>query len=205
MDKLRRVYARTASSLRVEVAPLIVVRRAPASCYCCVASFDRARSFPHRPQNSGPGYPNALASLMMVIAETPTISTVEEMAQKIDVFLLQCRIARLHSDVQAWFALVVVKEHAMVALRIAALVLGVTLGVAASWVGFWGVAAEDNSPPPVGPHRHYTVTDGSGKVYIGPNFCDNDVTSQGFAAFHHKVHIAMLPSDEDVVVLSEGC
>jgi hypothetical protein len=92
----------------------------------------------------------------------------------------------------------------MVVLRIAALVLGVTLGVAASWMGFWGVAAEDNSPPLVGPHRHFTLTDG-GKVYIGPNFCDNDVTSQGFAAFHDKVHMELLPSLNDVVVLSEGC
>jgi hypothetical protein len=89
-------------------------------------------------------------------------------------------------------------------LRIAALALGITLGVGASWMGFWGVAAEDNSPPPVGPHRHYTVTDGQ-KVYIGPNFCDNAATEQGFAAFHHKVHIAVRPSLNDVVVKSEGC
>jgi hypothetical protein len=101
-----------------------------------------------------------------------------------------------------WLA--VQKEFPLTKLRVAALALGITLGVGASWMGFWGVAAEDNSPPPVGRHRHYTVTDGT-KTYVGPNFCDNAATDQGFYAFHLNVHVALLPSLNDVVVQSEGC
>jgi hypothetical protein len=83
-------------------------------------------------------------------------------------------------------------------LRVAALALGITLGVGASWTGFWGVAAEDNNPPsPEGlrPHRHFTLKDDGEKVYVGPNFCANAATEQGWAAYHDKVHITAIGLD----------
>jgi hypothetical protein len=64
------------------------------------------------------------------------------------------------------------------------------------------VAAEDNSPPIVGRHRHFTLGEDGTKTYIGPNFCDNAATDQGFAAFHQNVHIAVIGLDN---VLGEPC
>jgi hypothetical protein len=87
-------------------------------------------------------------------------------------------------------------------LRIAALALGITLGVGASWVGFWGVAAEGNSPPLLSAHRHYTLGEDGTKTYVGPNFCENAATDQGFAAFHQNVHAAVIGQDN---VLGEKC
>jgi hypothetical protein len=85
------------------------------------------------------------------------------------------------------------KEFPLAKLRIAALALGITLGVGASWMGFWGVAAEDNNPPSpenLVPHRHFTFKDdGVTKVYVGPNFCANAATEQGWAAYHYNVHV----------------
>jgi hypothetical protein len=94
------------------------------------------------------------------------------------------------------------KEFPLAKLRLAALALGITLGVGASWMGFWGVAAEDNSPPIVVRHRHYKLAEDGTKTYVGPNFCDNAATDQGFAAFHQNVHIAVIGLDN---VLGEPC
>jgi hypothetical protein len=33
------------------------------------------------------------------------------------------------------------------------------------------------------------VNAGGSKVYVGPDFCGIDAEAQGFAAFHHKVHV----------------
>jgi hypothetical protein len=85
-------------------------------------------------------------------------------------------------------------------LRIAALALGITLGVGASWMGFWQAQA-DNDARPVLPHRHYVIEDGV-KEYIGPNFCVNGSTSQGFYNFHWNVHLNMT---DDLEVKREDC
>jgi hypothetical protein len=91
-------------------------------------------------------------------------------------------------------------------LRIAALALGITLGVGASWMGFWGVAAEDNNPPSpdgVVPHRHFTLKDDGAKVYVGPNFCANAATEQGWAAYHWNVHRAQAGIINEII--AERC
>jgi hypothetical protein len=85
-------------------------------------------------------------------------------------------------------------------LRIAALALGLTLGIVASGMGLWQAQA-DNDAPIVGPHRHYVIEDGV-KEYIGPNFCDNERNSQGFYNFHANVHLNMT---DDRDVRFEGC
>ena len=66
-----------------------------------------------------------------------------------------------------------------------------------------GVGVVQADPPaPVGAHRHFITDSAGNKVYVGPNFCDIDATAQGFAGFHHKVHL----TDPGLVdVLSEGC
>jgi hypothetical protein len=82
--------------------------------------------------------------------------------------------------------------------RIAALIFGVTIGT--SLVLGSGAALADK-PTPVNAHRHYIMVNGA-KVYIGPNFCDIDALAQGFAAFHHHVHL----TDPGLIdVLSEPC
>jgi hypothetical protein len=85
-------------------------------------------------------------------------------------------------------------------LRVAALTLGLALGIVASGMGLWQAQA-DNDALPVPAHRHFIFEDGV-KEYIGPNFCDNDRTSQGFYNFHWNVHRNM---KDDLDVLAEGC
>ena len=63
-------------------------------------------------------------------------------------------------------------------------------------------SASAEAPSPVGAHRHYIFAADGSKVYVGPNFCDIDAAVQGFAGFHHKVHL----TDPGLVdVRSEGC
>jgi len=82
--------------------------------------------------------------------------------------------------------------------KLTALLVGVTVGTAVA-LGSGVVSAE--RPGPVGAHRHFIVENGV-NVYVGPNFCDVDAAEQGFAGFHHKVHI----TDPGLVdVMSEGC
>ena len=56
-------------------------------------------------------------------------------------------------------------------------------------------------PGLVAAHRHYVIQEDGSKLYIGPNFCTNAATDQGFAAFHQNVHAADISLD----VWSEGC
>ena len=57
-------------------------------------------------------------------------------------------------------------------------------------------------PAPVQPHRHYTMTASGQKVYVGPNFCDNEKAAQGLAGFHHEVHVKDPGLNN---IQSEGC
>ena len=79
----------------------------------------------------------------------------------------------------------------MTGLRIAALLLGITIGLevtAMSGIMISRHVAAD-SPAPVPPHRHYKYTASGEKLYVGPNFCTNAATAQGFYAFHKNVHL----------------
>jgi hypothetical protein len=87
----------------------------------------------------------------------------------------------------------------MTGLRIAALLLGITVGL--------GVMATSgrvtaDSPAPVPPHRHYKLLASGEKVYVGPRFCDNIAASQGFYRFHQRVHLTD-PGINDIK--SESC
>jgi hypothetical protein len=67
----------------------------------------------------------------------------------------------------------------------------VTIGVtaaAAPGIAIFGHVTADQ-PAPVCPHRHYKLTNDGEKVYIGPNFCSNAATAEGFSAFHYNVHL----------------
>lgn len=84
--------------------------------------------------------------------------------------------------------------------RLIALFTGLALGVGVAVAG--SLSVEADRPAPVGAHRHYVETSSGGKVYIGPNFCEVNASAQGFAAFHHKVHL----TDPGIVdVRSEPC
>ena len=63
-------------------------------------------------------------------------------------------------------------------------------------------------------HRHYILTDETdptSKVYVGPNFCDNENTGIGFEQFHLNVHKsnptlkAFEMPNNPVKLLSESC
>ena len=82
--------------------------------------------------------------------------------------------------------------------HLAALALGTTLGIGFI-LGSGAISAQ--KPTPVAAHRHFIVVNEE-KVYLGPNFCDLDAAEQGFAGFHHKVHLTD-PGINDVD--SEGC
>jgi hypothetical protein len=87
----------------------------------------------------------------------------------------------------------------MTGLRIAALLIGITIGlgvIATSGMMMFGHVAAD-SPAPVPPHRHYKFTAGGEKVYVGPNFCTSAATAEGFYAFHRNVHL-MDPGINDI-------
>lgn len=85
--------------------------------------------------------------------------------------------------------------------RLIALLVGFVVGLGAV-VSSGGFDAEAGRPELVRAHRHYVINAGGSKVYIGPNFCENLAADQGFAAFHHKVHV----KDPGLVdVLSEPC
>lgn len=85
-------------------------------------------------------------------------------------------------------------------IRLIALLVGVALGVGPAVAG--ALSVEADKPPPVGAHRHYQVTSSGAKAYIGPDFCEVNASAQGFAAFHHKVHVT---DPGSVDVLSEPC
>jgi hypothetical protein len=74
----------------------------------------------------------------------------------------------------------------MTGLRIAMLLLGITIGI-----GFMAVSRHvaADTPTPVTAHRHFKISDTGEKIYVGPNFCDNDATGDGFANFHRNVHL----------------
>jgi hypothetical protein len=79
----------------------------------------------------------------------------------------------------------------MTGLRLAALLLGITIGlevVAMSGIMIARHVAAD-SPQPVSPHRHYKLSASGEKIFVGPNFCTNAATAQGFDAFHRNVHV----------------
>jgi hypothetical protein len=44
-------------------------------------------------------------------------------------------------------------------------------------------------PASVPAHRHYKYSGSGEKVYVGPNFCDNAATKNGFSNFHRNVHL----------------
>ena len=92
----------------------------------------------------------------------------------------------------------------MTGLRIAALLLGITIGLevtAMSGIMISRHVAAD-SPAPVLPHRHYKYTASGEKLYVGPNFCANAATRQGFYAYHRNVHLTD-PGINDI--RSESC
>jgi hypothetical protein len=91
----------------------------------------------------------------------------------------------------------------MTGLRIAALLLGFIIGlevIAMSGIMIPRHVAAD-SPAPVAPHRHYEITASGEKVYVGPNFCDNATTAQGYHAFHRNVHLM----DPGINYMTEPC
>ena len=83
--------------------------------------------------------------------------------------------------------------------KITALITALAVGT----VVMLGVGVVEANPPSlVRPHRHYIESSAGEKVYMGPNFCDVTASDQGFAAFHHKVHV----KDPGLVdVKSEPC
>jgi hypothetical protein len=92
----------------------------------------------------------------------------------------------------------------MTGLRIAALLLGITIGLevtAMSGIMISRHVAAD-TPAPVLPHRHYKYTASGEKLYVGPNFCANAATGQGFYAYHRNVHLTD-PGMNDI--RSESC
>jgi hypothetical protein len=91
----------------------------------------------------------------------------------------------------------------MPGLRIAALLLGITIGLevtALSGIMISRHVAAD-TPAPVAPHRHYKMTASGEKVYVGPNLCDNATTAQGYYALHRNVHLM----DPGINYMTEPC
>jgi hypothetical protein len=89
----------------------------------------------------------------------------------------------------------------MTGLRIAVLLLGITIGI-----GFMAasrhVAAD--TPASVAAHRHFFKSSDTGeKIYVGPNFCNNTATADGFANFHYNVHKAQPGINNNIQ--SEDC
>ena len=87
----------------------------------------------------------------------------------------------------------------MTGLRIAALLLGITIGLGVMAIS--GPVAAD-TPTPVPAHRHFKYNASGEKVYVGVNFCDNAATADGFSSFHYNVHV-IDPGMNDI--LSEPC
>jgi hypothetical protein len=75
------------------------------------------------------------------------------------------------------------------------------LAVAAMPVAAFVSVTSAEPAPPVGRHRHYVIASSGEKVYIGPDFCNMDVTTTGFAQFHANVHLSLNPP----AVLGEAC
>ena len=69
------------------------------------------------------------------------------------------------------------------------------LVVAAIPTAAWASVTSAEPAPPVAPHRHWFEAANGEQVWIGPNFCEMDVTSTGFAQFHANVHISSIPLD----------
>jgi hypothetical protein len=92
----------------------------------------------------------------------------------------------------------------MTGLRIAALLLGITIGLEATAMSGIMISRHvaADTPAPVPPHRHYKYTASGEKLYVGPNFCANAATGQGFYAYHRNVHLTD-PGMNDI--RSESC
>jgi hypothetical protein len=82
----------------------------------------------------------------------------------------------------------------MTGLRIAVLLLGITIGI-----GFTAISRHvaADTPAYVPAHRHFKESVSGEKVYVGPNFCDNTATESGFSNFHYNVHKAQ-PGINDI-------
>jgi len=59
----------------------------------------------------------------------------------------------------------------------------------------WASVTSAEPAPPVGAHRHWFEAANGEQVWIGPNFCEMDVTRNGFAQFHANVHVSSIPLD----------
>jgi hypothetical protein len=89
-------------------------------------------------------------------------------------------------------------------LRVGAFLVGVTIGLPAATLGggLFGTGAAETPWDEVMPHRHYFQSEDGVKTYIGPNFCTNTATVEGFAGFHTMVHM----TDPGLTnVMSERC
>ena len=72
--------------------------------------------------------------------------------------------------------------------RLIALLAGLAIGLG-TVIATGAFDAEAGRPAPVSAHRHYVLDSTGSKAYVGPNFCEVEASAQGFAAFHHKVHL----------------